>query len=197
MFIFYYYYYDVYTRKQYFFKRLNTIKLCIDHQIPFSPTPDFFSEAWWHSSSENRCALQSALKINTDLGNLEQAGSIFQSQGSITGRKKAATKCHWKYLPPLSKSHYVLKVSGFRLCWSTLRNSISDFGALCGEHLSASFWSHDIGHCQHNMPPHFCCQAVTPRHRQASFRQLALDNNIMAFIWHNGACWCISLHPDN
>lgn len=84
MFLFHYYYCCIYIRKQDIFKAWRQLN-CPDNQIPFSLTPDFSQRP--DGTAALKIDVQSALKINTDLGNLDQAGRIFQSQGSIPWRK--------------------------------------------------------------------------------------------------------------
>lgn len=61
------------------------------------------SKAQFRRSCKNRCSLQSALKINTDLGYLDRVGSVFKRQGSSSGRKLSPNGT--ETICPLCKSH--------------------------------------------------------------------------------------------
>lgn len=115
-------FWKLYTHLQYIMKT----KLICPQNVKFPPFSyiRLLSTAQFHRSCKNKCSLQSALKINTDLGYLDRVGSVFKRQGSSSGRKLSPNGT--ETILPLSKSH---------------RAGRSVASGSAGAHQETQFWS--------------------------------------------------------
>lgn len=115
-------FWKLYTHLQYITKT----KLICPQNAKFPPFSyiRLLSTAQFHRSCKNKRSLQSALKINTDLGYLDRVGSVFKRQGSSSGRKLSPNGT--ETILPLSKSH---------------RAGRSVASGSAGAHQETQFWS--------------------------------------------------------